>query len=183
MGCWGPRKWYAWTVEGTSVKNAPLKVALAEAAGTIVILSCYFRIVMSCSSSAGKEQWLCMICAETREIWKKSGAWFFKSIPKYILPSQKGAITKNRSIRGSKKKGISCGDDDSSSEDERRPWSKIERHNSGTESTHGIQESIRDHPPPSTITYSRQTSSTDSQISKEPETSRNYRWVLGSPKT
>ena len=22
--------------------------------------------------------WLCKICAEQREIWKKSGAWFFK---------------------------------------------------------------------------------------------------------
>ncbi|XKL64863.1 hypothetical protein PGB90_004949 [Kerria lacca] len=30
--------------------------------------------------------WLCKICAETREMWKKSGAWFYKSMPRYILP-------------------------------------------------------------------------------------------------
>lgn len=30
--------------------------------------------------------WLCKICAETREMWKKSGAWFYKSMPKYVLP-------------------------------------------------------------------------------------------------
>ncbi|KAL3272109.1 hypothetical protein HHI36_022571 [Cryptolaemus montrouzieri] len=35
-----------------------------------------------------KDHWFCMICSETREIWKKSGAWFFKSIPKYILPEE-----------------------------------------------------------------------------------------------
>ncbi|GIY90897.1 rabphilin-3A [Caerostris darwini] len=29
---------------------------------------------------------LCKICAETRETWKKSGAWFYKGLPKYILP-------------------------------------------------------------------------------------------------
>lgn len=33
--------------------------------------------------------WLCKICSETREMWKKSGAWFFKSIPKYVMPKKK----------------------------------------------------------------------------------------------
>ncbi|GFG37250.1 hypothetical protein Cfor_10943 [Coptotermes formosanus] len=32
---------------------------------------------------------LCKICSETREMWKKSGAWFFKGLPKYILPEKK----------------------------------------------------------------------------------------------
>lgn len=36
-----------------------------------------------------QKQFLCRICAETREIWKKSGAWFFKGMPKYILPEKK----------------------------------------------------------------------------------------------
>lgn len=25
-----------------------------------------------------------------REMWKKSGAWFYKGLPKYILPEKKG---------------------------------------------------------------------------------------------
>ncbi|XP_076453214.1 rabphilin-3A-like isoform X2 [Babylonia areolata] len=33
--------------------------------------------------------WLCKICAETREVWKRSGAWFFKGLPKYVLPEKK----------------------------------------------------------------------------------------------
>jgi len=36
-----------------------------------------------------QRQFLCRICAETREMWKKSGAWFFNSMPKYILPEKK----------------------------------------------------------------------------------------------
>ncbi|XP_038217430.1 double C2-like domain-containing protein beta isoform X1 [Zerene cesonia] len=36
-----------------------------------------------------REQYMCNLCAETREMWKKSGAWFFKSLPKYILPERK----------------------------------------------------------------------------------------------
>ncbi|KAE8741629.1 hypothetical protein FOCC_FOCC012831 [Frankliniella occidentalis] len=36
--------------------------------------------IETCSSSSSKEQiWLCKICSETREMWKKSGAWFFKA--------------------------------------------------------------------------------------------------------
>ncbi|XP_045770330.1 rabphilin-3A [Maniola jurtina] len=36
-----------------------------------------------------REQYMCNLCAETREMWKKSGAWFFKSLPKYILPDRR----------------------------------------------------------------------------------------------
>ncbi|CAL7948960.1 unnamed protein product [Xylocopa violacea] len=45
------------------------------------------RIVRRSSSS--QKQYLCRICAETREMWKKSGAWFIKGMPKYILPERK----------------------------------------------------------------------------------------------
>ncbi|XP_018775025.1 rab effector Noc2 isoform X1 [Serinus canaria] len=30
--------------------------------------------------------WLCKICSEQREVWKRSGAWFYKGLPKYITP-------------------------------------------------------------------------------------------------
>ncbi|NXF09053.1 DOC2B protein, partial [Smithornis capensis] len=30
--------------------------------------------------------WLCKICSERREVWKRSGAWFYKGLPKYITP-------------------------------------------------------------------------------------------------
>ncbi|KAJ8921247.1 hypothetical protein NQ315_013719 [Exocentrus adspersus] len=79
-----------------------------------------------------KEYWLCMICAETREIWKKSGAWFFKSIPKYILPMEP-RFARNRSVRMSRK----YREDDSSSDEEKRVWNRVQRRNSSTESTHG----------------------------------------------
>ncbi|BFZ18785.1 hypothetical protein BsWGS_21822 [Bradybaena similaris] len=44
---------------------------------------------MDTISSCKQPLWLCKICAETREVWKRSGAWFFKGIPKYVLPEKK----------------------------------------------------------------------------------------------
>ncbi|XP_065580156.1 rab effector Noc2-like [Artemia franciscana] len=40
-------------------------------------------------SSTNVPIWLCKICSEQREMWKKSGAWFFKSMPKYTIPIKK----------------------------------------------------------------------------------------------
>ncbi|EEC04673.1 hypothetical protein IscW_ISCW003407, partial [Ixodes scapularis] len=40
--------------------------------------------------SAQREQiWLCKICSETREMWKKSGAWFYRALPNYVVPDKK----------------------------------------------------------------------------------------------
>ncbi|GFQ88804.1 rab effector Noc2, partial [Trichonephila clavata] len=41
---------------------------------------------------------LCKICAETRETWKKSGAWFYKGLPKYILPEKKTENSKYSTV-------------------------------------------------------------------------------------
>ncbi|XP_074045265.1 rab effector Noc2 isoform X2 [Macrotis lagotis] len=38
------------------------------------------------STSQKRTLWLCKICSEQREVWKRSGAWFYKALPKYILP-------------------------------------------------------------------------------------------------
>ncbi|XP_066603749.1 rabphilin-3A isoform X2 [Prorops nasuta] len=46
------------------------------------------RIVQR-SRGRSQKQFLCRICSETREMWKKSGAWFFKGMPKYVLPVRK----------------------------------------------------------------------------------------------
>ncbi|XP_070203973.1 rabphilin-3A-like [Littorina saxatilis] len=43
--------------------------------------------------------WLCKICAETREVWKRSGAWFFKGLPKYTIPEKKGEGGRQASTR------------------------------------------------------------------------------------
>lgn len=41
---------------------------------------------------------LCNLCAETKEMWKKSGAWFFKSLPKYILPDKRPTTKYNEEL-------------------------------------------------------------------------------------
>ncbi|XP_069174928.1 rabphilin-3A isoform X2 [Procambarus clarkii] len=57
---------------------------------TLVCVDCSKRVCSKCgvesASPDGGKVWLCKICAETREMWKRSGAWFFRGIPKHILP-------------------------------------------------------------------------------------------------
>ncbi|XP_067328115.1 rab effector Noc2 [Anolis sagrei] len=38
--------------------------------------------------------WFCKICSEQREVWKRSGAWFYKGLPKYILPLKNSSSSK-----------------------------------------------------------------------------------------
>ncbi|XP_067395595.1 rabphilin-3A isoform X2 [Emydura macquarii macquarii] len=42
--------------------------------------------------------WLCKICSEQREVWKRSGAWFFKGPPKQVLP-QPMPVSKNKPLQ------------------------------------------------------------------------------------
>ncbi|XP_015111135.1 rabphilin-1 isoform X2 [Diachasma alloeum] len=79
------------------------------------------------SSSANKQLappskvFLCRICTETREMWKKSGAWFFKSLPKYVLPEKKKPRGSTRSagwtLTGGSK-SLEPSEHDSSSDEE-----------------------------------------------------------------
>ncbi|KAM3856485.1 rab effector Noc2 [Vipera latastei] len=40
--------------------------------------------------------WFCKICSEQREVWKRSGAWFYKGLPKCILPLKGSSSSSNR---------------------------------------------------------------------------------------
>lgn len=69
--------------------------------------------------------WLCKICSETREMWKKTGAWFFKSLPDYELPSMRNTNARSsmrelrpRPQRGSMGKLTAKTDDSTSDDDE-----------------------------------------------------------------
>ncbi|XP_018395495.1 PREDICTED: rabphilin-1 isoform X3 [Cyphomyrmex costatus] len=82
------------------------------------------KIVQRSHGNAQK-QFLCRICAETREMWKKSGAWFFKGMPKYILPEKKergwcrpGHRTSTWTIGGPCRSVDSTDAQDSSSDDD-----------------------------------------------------------------
>ena len=47
-----------------------------------IVQICLRRSYVSCECTAGGKTvetvWLCKICGEEREMWRKSGAWFFK---------------------------------------------------------------------------------------------------------
>ncbi|XP_063993337.1 rabphilin-1 isoform X2 [Diachasmimorpha longicaudata] len=83
-------------------------------------------------SSSGNKQsppvskvFLCRICTETREMWKKSGAWFFKSLPKYVLPEKKKPRGSTRNagwtLAGGSKSLEPSEHDSSSDEEIRKP--------------------------------------------------------------
>ncbi|XP_056362948.1 rab effector Noc2 isoform X2 [Oenanthe melanoleuca] len=51
---------------------------------------CKKKVCTKCGiETAGAQKrplWLCKICSEQREVWKRSGAWFYRGLPKYIPP-------------------------------------------------------------------------------------------------
>ncbi|CAH1380795.1 unnamed protein product [Tenebrio molitor] len=131
-------------------------------------LVCQKCAIESCpaKTTSSRNYWLCLICAETREIWKKSGAWFFKSIPKYILPSEKPANYRQGGSKILRNAKGAHREDDSSSDEERKVWSKIHRRNSN------VHESVQDAPAMST--YNRQASSGETQLGKDVEPLKGY---------
>uniref|UniRef100_A0AAY3ZX35 Uncharacterized protein n=1 Tax=Denticeps clupeoides TaxID=299321 RepID=A0AAY3ZX35_9TELE len=57
---------------------------------SVVCEDCKKNMCSKCgvqNHSRPRAVWLCKICSEQREVWKRSGAWFFKGLPKQFLPS------------------------------------------------------------------------------------------------
>ncbi|XP_059395306.1 rabphilin-3A-like isoform X2 [Carassius carassius] len=57
---------------------------------SVVCEDCKKNMCTKCGVQATarpRSVWLCKICSEQREVWKRSGAWFFKGLPKQFLPS------------------------------------------------------------------------------------------------
>ncbi|XP_037672735.1 rabphilin-3A isoform X1 [Choloepus didactylus] len=56
----------------------------------VVCEDCKKNVCTKCGVETSKNcpppVWLCKICIEQREVWKRSGAWFFKGFPKQVLP-------------------------------------------------------------------------------------------------
>ncbi|XP_060703809.1 rab effector Noc2-like isoform X1 [Hemiscyllium ocellatum] len=64
---------------------------------------CRKKVCVKCGietlGSQRRPIWLCKICSEGREIWKRSGAWFYKGLPKYILPLKSTARNTELQLR------------------------------------------------------------------------------------
>ncbi|KAI5608384.1 double C2-like domain-containing protein beta isoform X2 [Silurus asotus] len=59
---------------------------------SVLCFDCCKKVCTKCGietvCSQKRAQWLCKICSEQREVWKRSGAWFFKALPKFIHPEK-----------------------------------------------------------------------------------------------
>ncbi|KAM6242586.1 rab effector Noc2 isoform 2-T6 [Porphyrio hochstetteri] len=57
---------------------------------SVICHDCKKKVCTKCGiETCGTQKrplWLCKICSEQREVWKRSGAWFYKGLPKYIAP-------------------------------------------------------------------------------------------------
>ncbi|XP_078404758.1 rab effector Noc2-like isoform X1 [Cetorhinus maximus] len=64
---------------------------------------CRKKVCVKCGietlGSQRRPVWLCKICSEGREIWKRSGAWFYKGLPKFILPVKSTARNNELHLR------------------------------------------------------------------------------------
>ncbi|KAM8961942.1 rabphilin-3A isoform 3-T3 [Pelodytes ibericus] len=69
----------------------------------VVCEDCKKNVCTKCgveTNSRPHSIWLCKICSEQREVWKRSGAWFFKGFPKHVLP-QPMPVTKSKPQKAS----------------------------------------------------------------------------------
>ncbi|XP_053310839.1 rab effector Noc2 isoform X2 [Spea bombifrons] len=66
---------------------------------------CKKKVCTKCGIETNTNQkrptWLCKICSEQREVWKRSGAWFYKGLPKYILPLKVSSKPKDFHVKTS----------------------------------------------------------------------------------
>ncbi|PNF18915.1 hypothetical protein B7P43_G01387, partial [Cryptotermes secundus] len=115
---------------------------------------------------------LCKICSETREMWKKSGAWFFKGLPKYVLPEKKRSSNDGRySGRKLQRPGL-----------EKNSWSRgsggreyLQSANTTTSSTNSTTSTLKSTPAGSKLVYSKGSGELEEESSSEDEINRRAR--------
>ncbi|XP_075034602.1 rabphilin-3A isoform X2 [Mixophyes fleayi] len=90
----------------------------------VVCEDCKKNVCTKCgveTNSRPHSIWLCKICSEQREVWKRSGAWFFKGFPKHVLPQP---MPVNKSTKPQKPPSDLTTSDASASEQKRYPRSQ-----------------------------------------------------------
>ncbi|KAA0716419.1 Rabphilin-3A Exophilin-1 [Triplophysa tibetana] len=69
---------------------------------SVLCLDCCMKVCTKCGietiGGQKRSQWLCKICSEHREVWKRSGAWFYKGLPKHILPIKDSVLDKRKPV-------------------------------------------------------------------------------------
>ncbi|XP_067263287.1 rab effector Noc2 isoform X2 [Chanodichthys erythropterus] len=69
---------------------------------SVLCLDCCMKVCTKCgietAGSQKRAQWLCKICSEQREVWKRSGAWFYKALPKHIRPIKDSILDNRKSV-------------------------------------------------------------------------------------
>ncbi|UJR33670.1 hypothetical protein I4U23_021102 [Adineta vaga] len=105
---------------------------------SVSCIDCHKAVCNKCSIETVHNQQvisLCKLCSENRELWKKSGAWFFRALPsRSTLPSTVKPSSSAISSVTTKSDSISI-EDDSSSDDRQSTGSRFNRQPSPTTAT------------------------------------------------
>ncbi|XP_071182298.1 double C2-like domain-containing protein beta isoform X3 [Salvelinus alpinus] len=91
-------------------------------------------------------QWLCKICSEHREVWKRSGAWFYKALPNYVRPGKEGQSGAALGLQGAQRGGQKMAKSSTVSQTYTWAYSKVV--SSGSESDHSegsVESKVSNH--------------------------------------
>ncbi|CAG0896762.1 unnamed protein product, partial [Cyprideis torosa] len=87
--------------------------------------------------------WLCKLCSEKREIWKKSGAWFFNSLPAYVLPQRDSMGAGGMRYGNGRATSVNRNSSSSTAQKQKPGWIKMNERSSESGTT-GTEESSED---------------------------------------
>ncbi|XP_032934008.1 rab effector Noc2 isoform X1 [Catharus ustulatus] len=91
--------------------------------------------------------WLCKICSEQREVWKRSGAWFYKGLPKYIPPLKSSSSSKPLELQPQPWQGEVVPEPESLGSSRSFTWARGKVVSSGSESDSELSSSSLDDKP------------------------------------
>uniref|UniRef100_A0A8C9VRI5 Double C2 domain beta n=1 Tax=Scleropages formosus TaxID=113540 RepID=A0A8C9VRI5_SCLFO len=80
---------------------------------SVLCQDCSKKVCTKCgietACSQKRTQWLCKICSEQREVWKRSGAWFYKAVPKYVWPMKEATQGLGPGLSAGERGGLPVG--------------------------------------------------------------------------
>ncbi|RDD47301.1 Double C2-like domain-containing protein beta [Trichoplax sp. H2] len=134
--------------------------------------------------------WLCKLCSEQRELLKRSGAWFYKSMPSYIMPVKNADNLGSKNIRSTASATSSTSKDnygtsltkrptmqaDGSSEDETDTSLSTDSDTddgSSNDDSIGINDSVKPRPAWASLAHKDHSSNSEISLKKSMDDERN----------
>uniref|UniRef100_A0A8C9TA28 Double C2 domain beta n=3 Tax=Scleropages formosus TaxID=113540 RepID=A0A8C9TA28_SCLFO len=113
---------------------------------SVLCQDCSKKVCTKCgietACSQKRTQWLCKICSEQREVWKRSGAWFYKAVPKYVWPMKEATQGLGPGLSAGERGGLPVGS--SASAGRTYSWARSKVVSSDSDSDSEVSESSQE---------------------------------------